>query len=300
MNIRPITSRLSIFLIFTSSSALALECPSAPTNASEDTKVNVKAAVGKLGPVKAAELATEVARTTHDLLAKLPNADRVYLEKMMFSAYCTLLRDNKSMSDEEKGKLLRQYKDDVQKTISKEIKTNSSKTTTINSKKYADLEEIAHRNVIDGIHRDSDVTMKLPMIKEYPGLTIEEVEYRGLKKAVFLRIFFFKANQDILFDALKKAGREGVKGITKPNLERLKGEYQDILRARLKWLKTEVIPKLNQHALQTEQQQQQQACSPISIAIPKDFWVLPDFSIEVSVCDLPTLEAEIDIIQYEL
>lgn len=91
-----------------------------------------------------------------------------------------------------------------------------------------------------------------------------------------------------------------MKGITKPNLERLKGEYQDILRARLKWLKTEVIPKLNQHALQTKQLQQQQVCSPISIAIPKDFWVLPDVSIEDSVCDLPTLEAEIDIIQYAL
>ena len=95
----------------------AIECPSAPEQASKDSKVAVQVAVGKLGPIKAGDISAEVERTTRDLLGKLPSADKVYLEQMMFTAYCTTLRDDKSTADSEKAKLLRDYAREVRGTL---------------------------------------------------------------------------------------------------------------------------------------------------------------------------------------
>ena len=50
----------------------------------------------------------------YSTLGKLPGADRVYLEQMMFSAYCTALRDDKSMPEGEKARQVLDYRRELQ------------------------------------------------------------------------------------------------------------------------------------------------------------------------------------------
>ena len=81
--------------------ALAMECPAPPVQSRKDWDTEVKAEVGRIGFVRGAQLETKVKTATQDLMGKLPGADRVYLEQMMFSAYCTALRDDPQFSGTE-------------------------------------------------------------------------------------------------------------------------------------------------------------------------------------------------------
>lgn len=92
-----------------------IQCPTPPQQVSRDSKVAVEAAVGRLGPIKAGEVKANVERTTSDLLGKLPKADELYLEQMMFAAFCSSIRDSKSMTDTEKSKAIRDYAREVRR-----------------------------------------------------------------------------------------------------------------------------------------------------------------------------------------
>lgn len=87
----------------------ALECPRLPEQARNDLEVEVRSAVGKIGTAKGAELETRTRNITRDLLGKLPKADKVYLELMMYAAYCSTLRDDASLSESQKSAQIRAY-----------------------------------------------------------------------------------------------------------------------------------------------------------------------------------------------
>jgi len=97
----------------------ALECPKAPEQIKRDWEVEVNAAILRIGPVKGAELKTKTKKAAEDLLGKLPDAGKIYLEQMMFSAYCTALRDDKKVTESEKARLLKEYRKDVIPTVRK-------------------------------------------------------------------------------------------------------------------------------------------------------------------------------------
>jgi len=63
------------------------------------------------------------------LFAKLPDAGRVYLEQMMYSTYCSTLRDDKTLSETEKSKRISEYNREVRRAIT------AKKTTKTGSKK---------------------------------------------------------------------------------------------------------------------------------------------------------------------
>lgn len=90
--------------------AAAMDCPSPPVQSRKDWDVQVRAEVGRIGFVRGAQLDTQVRAVTQDLLGKLPGADRVYLEQMMFSAYCTALRDDPRMEGAEKSRQILAYR----------------------------------------------------------------------------------------------------------------------------------------------------------------------------------------------
>jgi hypothetical protein len=98
-------------------SAFALECPKMPEQSNKDWEVEVKAAVLKIGPVKGGELATRTRKATKDLLGKLPQAGNIYLEQMMYSSYCSALRDDTKIRESEKAKLLREYNREVRRAL---------------------------------------------------------------------------------------------------------------------------------------------------------------------------------------
>ncbi len=117
-----IKEMLAIFIfsisIFLQNSALALDCPKYPEQISKDWEVEVNAAIAKIGPVTGSELQTRTRNATQDLLERLPDAGSIYLEQMMYAAYCSGLRDDKSLSETEKGQRVRSYNSEVRNTIS--------------------------------------------------------------------------------------------------------------------------------------------------------------------------------------
>jgi len=132
-----------VILAVSGARALALECPKMPEQVNKDWEVKVDFAVAKIGPVKGGELQTKTKNTTKDLLGRLPSADKIYIEQMMYSSYCSSLRDNKTISESEKGKLIRLYNNEVRKTIAA-YKSSSSKNEKIykknNQKKQSTVE----------------------------------------------------------------------------------------------------------------------------------------------------------------
>jgi hypothetical protein len=97
-------------LAFAAHTAVAMECPAPPVQSRTDWDTEVKAEVGRIGIVRGALLETRVRSATQDLMGKLPGADRLYLEQMMFSAYCTALRHDPKVSESEKSRQILEYR----------------------------------------------------------------------------------------------------------------------------------------------------------------------------------------------
>lgn len=113
-----ISAFMAFICLALTSAASALECPPFPQQANKDWEVEVKAAVVKIGPVKGGELSTRTQNATKDLMSKLPDAGRLYLEQMMYAGYCTALRDDMTISEGSKAKQLQDYAREVRKAIS--------------------------------------------------------------------------------------------------------------------------------------------------------------------------------------
>ncbi len=102
---------------FLSSTSHALECPRVPEQARNDLEIVVRSAVGKIGAVKESELESRTRSVTRDLLGKLPKADKVYLELMMYAAYCSTLRDDANLTEAQKGARIRAYNLELKKVL---------------------------------------------------------------------------------------------------------------------------------------------------------------------------------------
>jgi len=119
--------------------AYGLECPRMPEQTQKDWEVEVKTAVGKIGPARGAELETKTKAVTKDLMGKLPQADKVYLQQMMLATYCSALRDDKSISETEKGKRIKAYTDQVIKTLQPKPQASKDSEKTAREKPSPDL-----------------------------------------------------------------------------------------------------------------------------------------------------------------
>jgi hypothetical protein len=100
--------------------AFALDCPNYPAQTTKDWQVEVEGAVAKIGPVRGGEIKTQTRNATQDLLGRLPDAGKLYLEQMMFAAYCSALRDDKTISESRKAQLLREYGVEVRNVVSQQ------------------------------------------------------------------------------------------------------------------------------------------------------------------------------------
>jgi hypothetical protein len=92
-------------------------CPAQPQQAEKDWVTEVEGSVAKLGPVHAGEAKVKVRPTTIDLLGKLPEAGRVYLEQMMLASYCFALYQDKTLLPKKRSKMLREYAREVRGTV---------------------------------------------------------------------------------------------------------------------------------------------------------------------------------------
>lgn len=95
----------------------ALDCPSIPQQTQKDLQVEVRAAVDRIGSAQGAELEKLTRNTTRDLLGKLPQADRVYLEQMMYATYCSALRDDPALTESQKSARIRAYNLELKRAL---------------------------------------------------------------------------------------------------------------------------------------------------------------------------------------
>lgn len=95
----------------------ALDCPGIPEQTQKDLQVEVRAAVDRIGSAQGAELEKLTRNTTRDLLGKLPQADRVYLEQMMYATYCSGLRDDPALTESQKSARIKAYNLELKRTL---------------------------------------------------------------------------------------------------------------------------------------------------------------------------------------
>ena len=97
--------------------AFALDCPPMPQQVSRDAEVEVRVGVRGLGTASGPELATRTRQLGNDLLGRLPQADRVYLEQMMFASYCSALRGDAGLSEAERESRVKAYARELRATL---------------------------------------------------------------------------------------------------------------------------------------------------------------------------------------
>jgi hypothetical protein len=94
---------------------LAIVCPPHPEQTGRDWEDEVNAAMARVGPVSGGEGRIKVKTVAQDLLGKLPDAGKIYLEQMKYATICSSIRDDKTLSESEKRKQLTEYDLEIQK-----------------------------------------------------------------------------------------------------------------------------------------------------------------------------------------
>jgi len=89
--------------------ALALDCEKGPEQTSRDWEGEVDTVVAKIGPVSGGKVAAKLKTESKDLLEKLPEAGKIYMELKMLYTYCSSLRDDKAIQESEKTQKLKEY-----------------------------------------------------------------------------------------------------------------------------------------------------------------------------------------------
>lgn len=107
----------------------SIECPQQPKQTSSEISVDVNASVGRLKSIGVGELKAKIYKEQKDLLGKYPNADKLYLETMFFSSYCSMLNES-SISEKEKLNRIELYRGFILKDPSRsQNKIDKSKPT---------------------------------------------------------------------------------------------------------------------------------------------------------------------------
>ena len=120
----------------------ALDCPGIPEQARSDLEIEVRAAVGKIGSAKGTELETRTRNITQDLLGKLPQADKVYLEQMMYATYCSTLRDDPALSESQKSARIKAYNLELKRILGVAQGGSDQGRTSAKDKARAELARI--------------------------------------------------------------------------------------------------------------------------------------------------------------
>jgi hypothetical protein len=93
---------LSLSFLAAAQSKREISCPAMPTEVNRDIRNNFEASLGRILGLKAAELRNETSIVARQLLARVPNADRVYVAQMMASVFCQNLANSNHVSQVEK------------------------------------------------------------------------------------------------------------------------------------------------------------------------------------------------------
>lgn len=102
-------SLLVILQFSFAASAWAIECSRPPGTTLGDSKAEFDIAVLNVLKLRGPSIAGAVQSQSRSLLEKLPNADRTLVDLTYMYTLCTALRDDRSLPEREKGRLLAEY-----------------------------------------------------------------------------------------------------------------------------------------------------------------------------------------------
>ena len=105
------------------SPSFAIECPPFPEQTNRDWEAGVSAEVAKIGTLKGPGANAKVKTITNNLLAKYPDAGKYYIEQMMTAMYCSTIRDDKSLTDAQRRKLVEDYTNRVRNALGVQSKS---------------------------------------------------------------------------------------------------------------------------------------------------------------------------------
>jgi hypothetical protein len=126
----------------------ALDCPGSPTEVNRDIKNSFEAGVGRILGLRAAELKNETTIVARQLLAQVPNADRVYVAQMMTSVFCQQL-SRSGLSNAEKLDRIGDFTNRIALMVSAQVQTDSPTTRGANGGESAP----ARLPKLDGVRR---------------------------------------------------------------------------------------------------------------------------------------------------
>jgi hypothetical protein len=106
----------AIFLVWmlTVGSSVAQTCPSQPKEVETDWVTETKTSIGKVGPLVGGDVKANVKSVTQDLLQKIPERGRLYMEQMMFASFCSAIASDAALTGAKKAKLIQEYRAAVQ------------------------------------------------------------------------------------------------------------------------------------------------------------------------------------------
>ena len=113
---------------------------------------------------------------------------------MMFSAYCSALRDDKTLKESEKASLIKRYRNTVMKTISEQTKKNIPSTQGKTPHKNKDKNKSASSNTQTKEETSSGNTINQNMVNSPGGMqagrdiNINQTVYKPLQDTIRIKI----------------------------------------------------------------------------------------------------------------
>ena len=120
-----------------------IECPTQPVQISSNSKILVESSMGQIKAIKLPNLKVALNNIKNDLIEKLPNADKVFINQMIFSAYCSSIRDDKFTSNIEKSKKIMDFYNSINT-----IKGIPTTKLNIKETKQFSKDNSIHNNII--------------------------------------------------------------------------------------------------------------------------------------------------------
>lgn len=149
--IRLLTISVSLY----SGMAFSIDCPPMPsaiTQVDHDVKMDINAAAGSLGKIKAGELDIKTEIFAKNLFSKYPNADKLFSLQTLASSYCSMLNSAMDMTDSEKINRWEKFQDKVLNLQSEPVSKNTDPPAPEENKKLA----IASKIGIGEFNQSSD------------------------------------------------------------------------------------------------------------------------------------------------
>jgi hypothetical protein len=133
-------------------------------------------------------------------------------------------------------------------------------------------------------------------------LSDTELNYRRLKRAVFLNVGPLRANRTILENTLQMLTQRG-RGWIEGQRARIIAEFPELRATRLRWLEDVAIPRLQQSIDEIATRPMVQSLPNAKVPLPREVWILnhaPGDEPTVTVSSIVALKDEVELLKRTL